>query len=77
MNHYLWNADDRRADTGRYCYGTAACLSGDGHARHAMALKDVNCPACLETLPFKRALARIALGLQDLPYKKLNQINNQ
>jgi hypothetical protein len=60
MQHYLWSTDDRRADTGRYCYGTAACLSGDGHARHAMILKDVDCPACLESPPFKRAVAREA-----------------
>ena len=61
MQHYLWSTDDRRADTGRYCYGTAACLSGDGHARHALILKDVDCPACLESPPFKRALAREAV----------------
>jgi hypothetical protein len=60
MMHYLWSTDDRRADTGRYCYGTAACLSGDGHARHAMILKDVDCPACLESPPFKREAAREA-----------------
>ncbi len=68
LTHYLWNTQDRRKDTESYCYGTAACLTGDGHFRHHIKLTDVDCPGCLESLPFKRAVKREALGLVDLPY---------
>ncbi len=67
LTHYTYKRADRMKDTGSFCYDAMGCLTGDGHATGHLRLTDVDCPHCLESMPYKRAVAREALGLPDKP----------